>query len=48
MTDHGASTPAEAPAAPRKKGKLLFIAVPVLLCLAGAGAWFSGLRPAIP
>ena len=44
MTDHGASTAAEAPAAARK-GKLLFIAVPVLLCLAGAGAWFSGLLP---
>lgn len=33
--------PAEAPAAPRKKGKLLFIiAVPLLLALGGAGGWW--------
>ena len=45
MADHGAPTPAEEPAKPRKKGKLLLIAVPVLLGLAGAGAWFSGVLP---
>ena len=30
---------------PRKKGKKLLLAVPVLLAAAGAGGWFSGVVP---
>ena len=33
--------------APKKKGKLLLIALPVLLLAAGAGGWFSGAIPSM-
>ncbi len=45
MADHGVPATTEASEKPRKKGKMLLIAVPVLLGLAGAGAWFSGILP---
>ena len=35
----------EAPAKKAGKGKLILIAVPVVLLLAGAGLWFSGILP---
>ncbi len=44
MADHGA--PAKAEGEP-KKGKLLLIAVPVVLLVAGAGGWFSGIIPSL-
>ena len=36
-------------AAPRKggRGKLIVLAVPILLCGAGAGLWFSGILPGL-
>ena len=36
---------AEQPAKKRGKGKLILIAVPVVLLLAGAGLWFTGILP---
>ena len=36
---------AEAPAKKAGKGKLIMLAVPVVLILAGAGLWFSGVLP---
>jgi flagellar FliL protein len=44
MADPGAAA-AEGTAPQKKKGKLLLIAVPVLLLAAGAGGWFSGIIP---
>ena len=44
MADHGA--PPEEGTKP-KKGKLLLIAVPVLLAAVGAGGWFSGIIPSL-
>jgi flagellar FliL protein len=45
------SKPAAAPApegdAPKKKGKKLLLALPVLLIAAGAGGWFSGVIPGL-
>ena len=34
-------------AGPKKKGKLLLTAIPVLLLAAGAGGWFSGIIPSM-
>jgi flagellar FliL protein len=47
MADRGAPSAATNAAAgtPKAKGKLLLIAVPVLLGAAGAGGWFSGVIP---
>ena len=36
---------ADAPAKKGGKGKLILIAVPVVLLLLGAGLWFSGILP---
>ena len=36
---------AETPPKKAGKGKLILIAVPVVLLLAGAGLWFSGILP---
>jgi flagellar protein FliL len=36
---------AEAPAKKGGKGRLILIAVPIVLLLAGAGLWFSGILP---
>jgi flagellar FliL protein len=36
---------AEPPAKPAGKGKLILLAVPVVLLLAGAGLWFTGTLP---
>jgi flagellar FliL protein len=44
MADHGASPPSGGPA-PKKKGKLLLLAIPVVLLAGGAGLWFSGVLP---
>jgi len=41
--DHGTDETGEAPEKSSKK--LLFIAVPILLVVLGAGAWFAGLIP---
>jgi flagellar FliL protein len=45
------SKPAAAPPqegeAPKKKGKKLLLAIPVLLIAAGAGGWFSGVIPGL-
>jgi flagellar FliL protein len=46
MADHGAPA-AEGEKPPKKKGKLLLIAVPVLLLAVGAGLWFSGIIPSM-
>ena len=46
MADHGTTDLAEGKP-PKKKGKLLLIAVPVLLIAIGAGGWFSGLIPSM-
>ena len=43
MADHGTAEATDA--APRKKGRKLLLAVPVLLIAAGAGGWFSGVIP---
>jgi flagellar FliL protein len=46
MADHGeAAADGEKP--PRKKGKLVLIAIPVLLVAIGAGGWFSGIIPGL-
>jgi flagellar FliL protein len=45
MADHGGPAEGEKPA--KKKGKLLLIAVPVLLAGLGAGLWFSGIIPSM-
>jgi len=45
MADHGAPAAGDKPA--NKKGKLLLIAVPVLLAGVGAGLWFSGIIPSM-
>jgi flagellar FliL protein len=42
-SDHG--TDEAAPAAGKSKKKLLLLAVPILLVVIGAGAWFAGLIP---
>jgi flagellar FliL protein len=39
------SKPDETPAKKGGKGKLILLAVPVVLLLAGAGLWFSGILP---
>lgn len=46
MADRGAAA-VEGEKPPKKKGKLLLIAVPVLLIAAGAGLWFSGIIPSM-
>jgi flagellar FliL protein len=46
MADRGAAA-AEGEKPPKTKGKLLLIAVPVLLIAAGAGLWFSGILPSM-
>jgi len=46
MADHGAPA-AEGENPPKKKGKLLLIAIPVLLIGVGAGLWFSGIIPSL-
>jgi flagellar FliL protein len=43
-----ASKSDEAPARTGGKGRLILLAVPVVLLLAGAGLWFSGLLPHLP
>ena len=43
MADHGTAPATDD--APKKKGKKLLLAVPVLLVAAGAGGWFSGVIP---
>jgi flagellar FliL protein len=40
-----ANETAETPAKKSGKGKLILLAVPVVLLLAGAGLWFSGILP---
>lgn len=45
MADHGASPVAGGSTS--RKGKLLFVAVPVLLLAGGAGLWFTGILPAM-
>jgi flagellar FliL protein len=47
MADHGAPAAAEGETPPKKKGKLLLIAIPVLLIAVGAGGWFSGIIPSL-
>ncbi len=44
MADHGAT---DVQGKKSKKGKLLLIAVPVLLLAVGAGGWFSGIIPSM-
>jgi len=46
MAEHGAAA-AEGEKPPKKKGKLLLIAIPVLLVAIGAGGWFSGVIPSL-
>jgi flagellar FliL protein len=46
MADHGAPA-AEGGQPAKKKGKLLLIAIPVLLIAIGAGGWFSGIIPGL-
>lgn len=46
MADHGAPE-AEGEKPAKKKGKLLLIAIPVLLIALGAGGWFSGIIPGL-
>jgi len=46
MADHGAPA-ADGETPPKKKGKLLLIAIPVLLIAVGAGGWFSGIIPSL-
>jgi flagellar FliL protein len=46
MADHGAPASQEAPP-PKKTGKLLLIAVPILLLAVGGGLWFSGIIPGL-
>jgi len=46
MADRGAAA-VEGEKPPKTKGKLLLIAVPVLLIAAGAGLWFSGVIPSM-
>jgi flagellar FliL protein len=47
MADHGASVADDGEKPAKKKGKLLLIAVPVLLIGLGAGGWFSGVVPSL-
>jgi flagellar FliL protein len=47
MADHGAPAAAGGKSPSKKKGKLLLIAVPVLLIAVGAGGWFSGVIPSL-
>jgi flagellar FliL protein len=47
MADHGASVADDGEKPAKKKGKLLLIAVPVLLIGLGAGGWFSGVIPSL-
>jgi len=46
MSKHEAAAPADGEA-PKKKGKKLLLAIPVLLIAAGAGGWFSGVIPGL-
>jgi flagellar FliL protein len=46
MADHGEAA-ADGGEKRRGKGRLLLIAIPVLLLAAGAGGWFSGVIPAL-
>ena len=47
MADHGASAVDDGEKPAKKKGKLLLIAIPVLLLGVGAGGWFSGIIPSL-
>lgn len=47
MADHGAPAADDTDKPAKKKGKLLLIAVPVLLLAIGAGGWFSGIIPSM-
>jgi flagellar FliL protein len=47
MADHGAPAAEDGEKPAKKKGKLLLIAIPVLLIGIGAGGWFSGLIPSL-
>jgi flagellar FliL protein len=47
MADHGAPAAEEGEKPPKKKGKMLLIAIPVLLIAVGAGGWFSGIIPSL-
>jgi flagellar FliL protein len=46
MAEHGAAE-GEGTKPPKKKGKLLLIAIPVLLIAVGAGLWFTGILPGL-
>jgi len=47
MADHGAPAAEDSDKPAKKKGKLLVIAIPVLLVGLGAGGWFSGIIPSL-
>jgi flagellar FliL protein len=47
MADHGASAAEGRQKPAKKKGKLLLIAIPVLLIAGGAGGWVSGIIPSL-
>ena len=47
MADHGAPAAEDGEKPAKKKGKLLLIAIPVLLLAVGAGGWFSGIIPSL-
>jgi flagellar FliL protein len=47
MADHGAPAAEDGDKPAKKKGKLLVIAIPVLLVALGAGGWFSGVIPSL-
>jgi flagellar FliL protein len=47
MADHGAPAAEDGEKPAKKKGKLLLIAIPVLLIGIGAGGWFSGVIPSL-
>ena len=47
MADHGAPAAEDGEKPAKKKGKLLLIAIPILLIGIGAGGWFSGVIPSL-
>jgi flagellar FliL protein len=47
MADHGAPAAEDGEKPAKKKGKLLLIAIPILLLGIGAGGWFSGVIPSL-
>jgi flagellar FliL protein len=47
MADHGALAAEDGDKRAKKKGKLLLIAIPILLLGIGAGGWFSGIIPSL-